>query len=46
LLGVVTRVLLLGLAVASVWGVVKEYDVRGIQKKEEVLALVGLSILL
>ena len=45
-LGLVTRVLLLGPAVASVWGVVKEYEVRGIQKKEEVLALVGLSILL
>lgn len=45
-LGLVTRVLLLGPAVASVWGVVKEYEVQGIQRKEEVLALVGLSILL
>ena len=44
--GVVTRVLLLGLAIVSVWGVAKEYEVRGIQKKEAVLALVGLSILL
>lgn len=44
--GLVTRVLLLGPTVASVWGVVKEYEVRGIQKEEEVLALVGLSILL
>lgn len=44
--GLVTRVLLLGPAVASVWGVVKEYEVRGIRKKEEVFALVGLSILL
>lgn len=44
--GLVTRVLLLGPAVASVWGVVKEYEVRGIRKKEEVFALLGLSILL
>ena len=44
--GVVTRVLLVGLTVVSVWGNVKEYDIRGIQKKEEVLALVGLSVLL
>ena len=44
--GVVTRVLLLGLAAISVWGVVKEYEVQGVPKKEGVLALVGLSILL
>lgn len=46
LAGVVTRVLLLWLAAISVWGVVKEYEVHGIQKKEGVLALVGLSVLL
>jgi hypothetical protein len=44
--GVMTRVPMLGLAAVSVWGVVKEYEVQGIRKKEEVLALVGLGILL